>query len=463
MQQLTCKTAQCQAGITGTVDWINLSSYISTQRDPQTTDLSGGFLLEGGLSAVPNEGLKVAGLAECDIVFGYDYQFSLTSGPIGGVLSVSTRQLVGDYDNNILCAGGNFYPLGEPVPIAIPDTVDPLATALNQTIPNTIFDSALASQSQDLSGLLPILNGDATCLPGSRASCAQDTDCPPLGTFEQYCDFSDPANIEYWEGIPDHQPVIPGVCATKDPCGDGEYYYSNGDKFDSPPESARSAAGATVITAARALGLSQSAQQRLVNAVNAQDSEGHYTNFRCVSSPDASTGCNRNSCNFVLRPTRLNVRPDNLELVFFDSLSEYDNPAVAAYLVVAYTKGNVGVSVMCNNHYPDQQTIAREYTTSAAPPLTTCNNVPASFGCNPSPPGGGPVCGGCAPFTVGTSGNVYPGSAECTDGFICEDGTCQYPTGYCGGDADCGPGYCCILMGATPWRREERGRFRDVA
>lgn len=75
-----------------------------------------------------------------------------------------------------------------------------------------------------------------------------------------------------------------------------------------------------------------SPSQRLIAAVRRPE------NWRCQNHPDPPDACraigprNHGRCEFMLRAKRLNVTPDAVELVWFDNMDEYDNPALALFV-----------------------------------------------------------------------------------------------------------------------------------
>jgi len=74
------------------------------------------------------------------------------------------------------------------------------------------------------------------------------------------------------------------------------------------------------------LGLSKPEKDQMIAVANAEDGNGEYKNWRCVSSESAG-----DQCHYVLRAKRINVTPTDVELVWFDD-KERDNPTYALWV-----------------------------------------------------------------------------------------------------------------------------------
>jgi hypothetical protein len=396
---LTCDlppTFLGQACAPGGVDNATIADLFTVSYvDPAT--LTGGFFFRTDVSLVKNP------FGGCPVALGLQYQFDVTSGLVPGVLSTTATELqYAYYPGSVVCTHGAAATVEQQVPVQIT---------------NAIFNQAYEKQSLSLAsktagGLIPYPEAQygsnfvypATCVPGTEKPCLVDSDCPPLGTWQQYCDYYDPQFAE-------NATFTGGVCKTTDPCGPGSYTYPDGTVL-SPGYPGRLAAEDLLSLGVQNLGISLQDMATIYNTMEERDAHGRYVHFRCSSKPPSGSSCQTPVCQYVIPAKRVNPHPDTVELVFFDSATEYTNPAFPAFAMIEGAT-TAGFLAMCDTT-PSPLATPHPYATSGLPSI---DGIPIEVGCGTFGSSFGDINSACSP--------PPPTSCSCQTNLDCGPGVNQ--------------------------------------
>jgi hypothetical protein len=468
-QNFVLGSAGCNSNVSSSINMLNLTSVVDSDPDDiigafgYYPNSRGGFVLRGIVDVNSTGSASLFGLGSCDVAADYYYQLGINYGPIPGILSASPVRHVLSYNGSqTLCNSGC---LGSFLPgVVVSQGVgQELQSALEQTIPDLIFDAAAAMQMfpvpdlvDDPTGKVPI--PELPCVEGTRFTCGSDSDCPPVG-FAQYCDLADIAVLQSGGTY--------GVCKVKDPCGTGTYVYPDGTMQEiggvfsaggkSTTPSGRFVVEQAVIAGVAQLGLSPANQTALLAAVDATTANGVYSNFACtpgtVPLPDQMQAL---TCKYIVRAKRAVHHPDSVELVFLDDTNNDSDPTYAAF-VGLFAVSPTAYQQMCQRGYPSVPSsnfLTRRFAVSNIQNQGCGSLQPPVSNCSPTTPcPNGQVCAsgfcGYPPCLI----NPNNGAAVCPTGLVCQfdslrDNECGLP---CTADSQCGVGNNGLCFQGSCW------------